>query len=544
MEKHIKPDHQTGQAGQATLMSALSMQDDTPGLPKIYLLAALIFLAGILAVVAVHFKDAPLQKPMTELAIQAPEKTLATVADVVSTPSSIQSVPVPPDTAHQPAEALPPPVEEHNAQQNFADQCLPEAERHSAEKTTDAANVCMPPATETGQPEDTGNRLQIEQEAAAPEDETLTRSEDGTKEIISGTVAQGDTAAKLLGSAVHDIIQAARKYHSLANIRSGQPYTVVRDRETQALERFEYEIDAHRKLVVEGNGDGFTSRVESIVYDVQLTLLQGIVESSLFQSVAALGESPSLAIVVADVFRWDVDFIRDVQDGDRFSILVEKRYRDGQFKHYGRVLGATFTNKGTLFEAFLFRGVSGHASHYSAKGESLRKVLLKAPLAFTRITSGYSMGRKHPIFHDVRPHEGVDYAAPTGTPIKAVGDGVVSRKGWQGGYGNTISIRHGAGLESQYGHMSGYARGLTAGTRVRQGQVIGFVGMTGWATGPHLDFRLKQHGRFINPTKAINPREDSIAPGQMKEFAARKTQIRNFFSGEIPLYLYDPGAFK
>jgi murein DD-endopeptidase MepM/ murein hydrolase activator NlpD len=372
---------------------------------------------------------------------------------------------------------------------------------------------------------------------------TRTRIEDGQKEIISGTVAEGETAAKLLGSDVHAIMQAARKHHSLANIRRGQPYTVVRDKTTNVVERFEYEIDGHRKLVVELDGAALTSRVETIVYTVQLALLQGAVESSLFQAVAAIGESPALAMVVAEVFRWDVDFIRDVQPGDSFSILVEKLYRDGQFKQYGRVLGATFTNKGALFEAFLFRGVSGHAGHYNRKGESLRKALLKAPLAFTRITSGYSMGRKHPIFHDTRPHEGVDYAAPAGTPVKAVGDGVISQKGWLGGYGHTIAIRHRAGLESQYAHLSGYARGMASGVRVRQGQVIGFVGTTGWSTGPHLDFRLKQHGRFINPAKAVNPREDGIAPGHMKEFEERKTRIRNFVAGVTSLDAYAQDAF-
>ena len=388
---------------------------------------------------------------------------------------------------------------------------------------------------------------QADAEAAEPvvqdNDVTLTRIEDGQKEIISGTVAEGDTAAKLLGSDVHGVMQAARKHHSLANIRSGQPYTVVRNQETKALERFEYEIDGHRKLVVAFDGAALVSRVEPIVYTVRLALLQGGVESSLFQAVAAIGESPALAMVVAEVFRWDVDFIRDVQAGDSFSILVEKLYRDGQFKQYGRVLGATFTNKGVLFEAFLFRGVAGHASHYNRKGESLRKTLLKAPLAFTRITSGYSKGRRHPIFHDVRPHEAVDYAAPAGTPVKAVGDGVISQKGWQGGYGHTIAIRHSTGLESQYAHLSGYARGMAAGARVRQGQVIGFVGMTGWATGPHLDFRLKQHGRFINPMKAVNPREDGIAPGRMQAFEERKTRIRNFVAGVASLDAYAPDAF-
>lgn len=370
---------------------------------------------------------------------------------------------------------------------------------------------------------------------SAPED---------SKEIVSGTVEQGDTAAKLLGSDVHDILRATRKHHSLTNIRSGQPYVVVRDKETRAVERFEYEIDSQRKLVVENNGTTFNSRVESIIYDIQLALLQGTVESSLFQSVAALGESPSLAIVVADVFRWDVDFIKDVQDGDSFSILVEKRFRDGQFKNYGRVLGATFNNKGKTFEAFLFRGVSGYESHYNKKGESLKKVLLKAPLAFTRVTSGYSKGRRHPIFRDVRPHEGVDYGAPTGTPIKAVGDGVITKRGWQGGYGNAIALRHGSGLESQYAHMSGYARGMSVGSRVRQGQVIGFVGSTGWATGPHLDFRLKQNGRFINPTRAVNPREERIASGRMSAFGERIVAIRNFLSGKTPLNEYSSEKFN
>ena len=384
-------------------------------------------------------------------------------------------------------------------------------------------------------------RVAEEASAARADDETTTAGE--TKTIVTDIVAEGDTAAKLLGADVHGVMQAARTQYSLARLRRGQSYTVVRDRESQALERFEYDIDAHRKLIVEAAGSSFTSRVETFVYEVRLALLQGTVESSLFQAVAAMGEAPALAVVVADVFRWDIDFIRDVQAGDSFRILVEKRYRDGRFGHYGRVLGATFTNKGKMFEAFLFRSASGTASHYNAKGESLRKVLLRAPLAFTRVTSGYSKGRKHPIFHDVRPHEGVDYAAPVGTPVKAAGDGVISWRGSQGGYGNTIAIRHSAGLESQYAHLSAYAKGATTGARVRQGQVVGFVGMTGWATGPHLDFRIKQQGRFINPARAVNPREAGITPGRMKEFEARKARIRDFVSGATPLEEYNPDAF-
>jgi murein DD-endopeptidase MepM/ murein hydrolase activator NlpD len=318
---------------------------------------------------------------------------------------------------------------------------------------------------------------------------------------------------------------------------------MVRDRETNTLELFEYEIDARRKLVVELNGDSYTSRVEPIIYDVELALLQGTVDYSLFQSVTDLGESPSLAVVVANVFRWDIDFIRDVRNGDSFSILVEKQYRDGKFKGYGHVLGATFTNRGTLHEAFLFTDASGRTGHFNSKGESLRKVLLRAPLAFTRISSGFTTARRHPILNEVRPHLAIDYAAPTGTPIMAVGDGVITRKGMRGTFGNAITIRHTAGLESEYGHMSRFARGLAVGTRVRQGQVIGYVGMTGLATGPHLCFRLIQNGRPINPLKAINPREENIPSGRMQEFTKRKALIRDFISGETPLYAYNPDTF-
>ena len=513
------------------------MSNNAPAFPQRYQLAVCVALLGVLAVFVMFCEDTPRQTLMAELSAPAREKALPTAAPSMPSPSSSHAPPSG-ETEQQVARVTPVPIVEQKAVEQLL---FPqEPALTSIQETPDDEDA----SAQSQKRQDAASLPWVEPEAVARDDACPEKpEEDGTKAIVFGTVAQGDTAAKLLGSDVHDIMHASRKHHSLTNIRSGQPYTVVRDRETNALERFEYEIDAHRKLVVELDGASFTSRVEAIVYDIRLALLQGIVESSLFQSVAALGESPSLAIVVADVFRWDIDFIRDVQDGDSFSILVEKRYRDGRFKNYGRVLGATFTNRGKLFEAFLYRGVSGYASHYNNKGESLRKVLLKAPLAFTRITSGYSKGRKHPIFHDVRPHEAVDYAAPTGTPIKAVGDGVVSKKGWQGGYGNAISIHHGAGLESQYAHLSGYARGMAVGTRVRQGQVIGFVGMTGWATGPHLDFRLKQHGRFINPVKAVNPREESIAPGRMHEFEERKTQIRHFFSGATPLYLYNPSEF-
>ena len=184
---------------------------------------------------------------------------------------------------------------------------------------------------------------------------------------------------------------------------------------------------------------------------------------------------------------------------------MEKRYRDGEYKGYGRVLAAHFTNTGTTYEAYLFRDGKNRPQHYNAKGENLRKTLLQAPLAFTRVTSRFSHNRKHPILGYSRPHLGVDYGAPTGTPVKAVGDGVVTRRSWAGGYGNQVIIKHSAGLESMYSHLSGYAAPAQRSARA-PGQVIGFVGARALSSGPHLDFRLRQNGKFVNPAKAINPR--------------------------------------
>ena len=281
------------------------------------------------------------------------------------------------------------------------------------------------------------------------------------------------------------------------------------------------------------------ARVEPIDYVTLLSTVSTAIDDNLFQAVADAGESPQMALKLASLFGSEINFIRDLQEGDSFSVLVEKRYRDGEYKGYGRILAAQFTNKGKTFEAFLFRDGDKGANYYNSKGENLRKSLLQAPLAFTRVTSRFTKNRLHPILGYSRPHEGVDYAAPTGTPVKAVGDGVVTERHWSGGYGNQVIVRHGGGLESLYSHLSGYARGLRDGQKIRQGQVIGFVGMTGLATGPHLDFRLRQSGRFINPAKAINPRGEPVRKSAMGAFEKTMMAELALLKGEKPLSEYD-----
>ena len=361
------------------------------------------------------------------------------------------------------------------------------------------------------------------------------------EEVVKGTVEKGDTISKILentgSEGIYQYISAARQVFSMRSFREGQPYVIVTDSASGRVKRFEYEIDSRRRLVVEGVEEP-VARVEAIEYVTLLSTVEATISDNLFQAVADVGESPQMALQLADLFGAEINFIRDLQEGDSFSVLVEKRYREGEYKGYGRVLAAHFTNKGKTFEAYLFRDGSGRAQYYNRKGENLRKTLLQAPLAFTRVTSRFTSSRKHPILGYSRPHMGVDYGAPTGTPVKAVGEGVVTKRSWGGGYGNQIIVKHVAGLESMYSHLSGYARGLRQGQRVRQGQVIGFVGSTGLSTGPHLDFRLRQNGKFINPTKAINPRGEPVSARHMAAFEKVVAEELAYLKDRKPLAEY------
>lgn len=353
--------------------------------------------------------------------------------------------------------------------------------------------------------------------------------------IRKGTVEKGDTVGGLLGSVgtgeTQHYLRAARQVFSLRKFRAGQAYVVVTDAATGRVKRFEYEIDDRRRLVVEGLDDP-VARLETIPYETRLAFVEGVISSDLFSAVADMGEGPQLALRIANLFASEINFIRDLQEGDSFRVLVEKLYREGEYKGYGKVLASSFTNRGKTFEAFLFRDGGDREGHfYNASGESLRKALLQAPLPITRVTSRFSGSRKHPILGYSRPHLGVDYGAPTGTPVMAVGSGKVVKVGRAGGFGNQIIVRHHRDLESMYNHLSGYARGIRSGVSVRQGQVIGYVGSTGLSTGPHLDFRIKQNGKFIDPTKAVNPRAPGVSRKRAKEFAAVVAEYRAYMSG-------------
>lgn len=355
---------------------------------------------------------------------------------------------------------------------------------------------------------------------------------------IEGKVEKGDTLSKILDSSsaneIHSFISAAKKVFPLSSFRIGQPYQIISDPQTGKIKRFEYEVNDRDRLVIEGdeNSDKPEARLEKIKYLTTIEVIHGTIDDNLFKAVADIDESPQLALRLVELFGSEINFIKDLQEGDNFTVLLEKRFREDESKGYGRLLAARFVNKNKVFEAFLYPDSNGLTRYYNARGENLKKTLLQAPLEVTRLTSRFTHSRKHPISGIYKPHLGVDYGAPTGTPIKAVGAGVVIKRGWAGGYGNQIIIKHSSGLDSHYSHLSRFASGIKVGQKVRQGQTIGFVGSTGISTGPHLDFRLSQNGKFINPTKAINPREKPLDVNNMARFKVLVKKEKAWLDGK------------
>lgn len=276
-------------------------------------------------------------------------------------------------------------------------------------------------------------------------------------------------------------------------------------------------------LSVKRNDDGFAAEVIATPLEIRTVSSHGIIESSLFTAARAAGVSAELVMRLAnDIFGWKIDFALEIQRGDSFDIVYEQKYRDGEYIGDGRILAADFTNEGKIHRAVYFESSDGKISDYFAPdGRSMRRQFLRAPLDFTRISSNFNPTRRHPILNTIRAHKGVDYAAPTGTVIKAAGEGRVGFVGVKGGYGKVIILEHGAGISTLYGHMSRFATGLRNGQRVNQGDTIGFVGSTGAATGPHLHYEYRLNGVHKNPRTVPLPDAKPIPDQYMAEFQSR-----------------------
>jgi murein DD-endopeptidase MepM/ murein hydrolase activator NlpD len=258
---------------------------------------------------------------------------------------------------------------------------------------------------------------------------------------------------------------------------------------------------------------------------VFLAVAEGTIEDNLYNSALANHIDPALILELADMFAWDINFFTDIRPGDHYRFIYEKIYIDGKFVRNGRILAAEFINQGRRYEAFFFQTEDGHADYYDENGKSLRKAFLKAPLRYKRISSYFSYHRRHPILGIVRPHLGIDYAAPIGTPVEAVADGRIVYIGWRGGYGKFIKIQHNHIYASTYGHLSRFAKGLRRGSWVKQGQVIGYVGSTGRSTGPHLHYELRYKGKRKNPLTWRLPKQKRVAKSNLKRFQKKARAI-------------------
>ncbi|MGH8178596.1 MAG: peptidoglycan DD-metalloendopeptidase family protein, partial [Steroidobacter sp.] len=276
-------------------------------------------------------------------------------------------------------------------------------------------------------------------------------------------------------------------------------------------------------LSVTRGGEGFAAEVVATPIEVRNARAHGTIDSSLFVSARAAGVSPEIILRLAnDIFGWDIDFALDIQPGDRFSLIYEQKFRDGQYVGDGRILAADFINRGVTHRALYYESADRNVADYFAPdGRSMRRQFLRAPLDFTRISSNFNPRRRHPILNTIRAHKGVDYAAATGTVIKAAGDGRVGFVGTKGGYGRVVILEHGGGISTLYGHMSRFAKGLRSGQRVKQAATIGYVGSSGAATGPHLHYEYRLNGAHKNPRTVSLPDAAPISPAYMAEFQSR-----------------------
>ena len=356
-------------------------------------------------------------------------------------------------------------------------------------------------------------------------------------------IRRGDTLVDILARVGVDpdtrtsLIAAIRNAFDIRKIRAGTHLVIGRS-PLGIVELLEYAIDPDHKLSLsrsEEEQGAFVAKVVEIPGTIRPVRVCGTLQSSLIESIERAGERPELAYQVAEVFAWSLDFYTDPRQGDSYCLLVEKKEYGGvRPPTYQRVLAATYDNAGTVYDAYMFPDEDGTPRYYSSDGKSLQAAFLRSPLRFeARVTSHFSRRRLHPVLKNYRPHLGNDYAAPVGTPVQAIASGRVVFSGMLGGAGNLVRISHPNGYETQYMHLS--RRVVRNGERVVQGQRIGLVGSTGLATGPHLDFRIRKNGQFLDFERLKLPLGPKIGEDQMAEFASARDRFSGLMDANSPL---------
>ena len=350
--------------------------------------------------------------------------------------------------------------------------------------------------------------------------------------VTKGQLERGQslsTALRAQGISSATIHLVAREMKGTFNFRHAQPghrYRLTQDPDGQVLE-FQYSTSPERSFRLTWHEGHYAVEENQSTLQTQLAKVSGRIETSLYEAILAVGEHTSLASAFANIFAWDIDFTRNVRPGDDFEILYEKLYRTDEeaqvvYVRPGRILAARYRGSAGNFEAVFFEPNEGHAGYYRPDGSAIERAFLVAPLEFRRISSSFSTARRHPILGVVRPHRGIDYAAAPGTPVWSVADGTVIYRGWAGASGNLIKIKHRNGYVSYYAHLAGFEKGLAVGDSVTQKQVIGRVGSTGLATGPHVCFRVQKNGRYVNPLDISSPPAEGVGREHWPTFRAHR----------------------
>ena len=317
------------------------------------------------------------------------------------------------------------------------------------------------------------------------------------------------------------VMLATRNTRALSHLKPGEQLAFLPDASGQ-LRSLQFDSDESTRVSLRVADDGgiYLQRIPRAI-ERRVRLAHGEIRDSLFAAADDAGIPNTVMLKLADIFGYDIDFAQDLREGDRFSIVYEELYRDGERLRDGDILAASFTNQGQAHSALRHLRPDGAVEFFAAEGLSLRKAFLRTPVEFTRISSGFSVARRHPVLGTMRAHRGVDYTAPIGTPVRAAGDGRVIAKGWQSGYGNAVQIEHGNKVTTLYGHLSRFAAGIARGARVRQGQVIGMVGRTGLATGPHLHYEFRVNGAHRDPLKVTMAPAQPLAGAELAAFKLR-----------------------
>jgi len=398
--------------------------------------------------------------------------------------------------------------------------------KREADRATPTAMVPSRPLEEA--------RVRAAQVATAPGTPAQVAAPIGPPGVIDGKVGRSDTLGRVLKKSGLSAAEADEVIRSLSGVfdfktmRAGQTYRIERGPDGR-VKTFELVVSKVQTVRAERGPSGqLVGKADNSQTRLELRSVGGRIDSSLYAAIKAAGESPALVDFFVDVFAYDLDFYNDTHDGDTFRVVVQAQVHDtgtggaAELVRYHRILAAEYAGKAGTFRTFWFRD-----GYFTDKGESSEQTLLKTPLKFERVSSGFDRARMHPVLHTVRAHLGIDYAAPTGTPVWAAASGVIESRGDAGGAGNMVLLKHDGGIETAYMHLSKFADGQKVGQRVAAKTVIGYVGATGLATGPHLHFGVKQNGAFIDPTKLAPVRARAVPAKDADAFKADVGKLRS-----------------